>query len=612
MAKVIDIGAKFTAIDKFSAPMRKMEQSVNRFTNKARNGIARVERAENKMRAGFSKFLGVLGQVGLAIGLLAIGSMILKSQVELENNLASLSAITGVVGKDFDKFKDKVAEVSKKQKMFGGDTAKAFEIIGSAKPELLKSAAAMGMVTDAAITLKKATGMELADAADALTATMNQFNLSADQASRVINVLSAGSQAGAANVQQISQSMAVFGTVANSLNISVEESTALIETLGDKTIKGAEAGTKLRNVLLTMATVKTLPPKALAQLKKYGVNMDIVSNASLPLEQRLKELSKVQGDVDAMTQIFGKDNVVAGQIILKNVDSVQKYTDAVTGTDIANQQAAINTNTLSAKFAELKASFQNATTSTDTNGKAMTIVKDLMAKLADNMDKVIGTVLIFGGVLIGLKVAFTAVKVAMAIYEGIMWAYNAITTVAGVIQTFFAGAIWATIAPILLVIAAVVAIILIFKNWTKIVKFFGKIFTDIIAWVVKIWKQLTDAISRIDLMAVFRNIGAVLIKWWLMPLRMILKLVSKLPGKIGKGAGEALGKIDDFILKVQGDDPMIKKKDAINTDATVQKVNSEVTKTNNNNNNLVITDNTGKAKLNGSSGNIKLTPNLGF
>ena len=66
--------------------------------------------------------------------------------------------------------------------MFAGDTAKAFEIIGSAKPELLASADAMGLVTDAAITLSKATGDELESSAQSLTNTLNQFGLAADQA----------------------------------------------------------------------------------------------------------------------------------------------------------------------------------------------------------------------------------------------------------------------------------------------------------------------------------------------------------------------------------------------------------------------------------------------
>ncbi len=64
--------------------------------------------------------------------------------------------------------------------------------------------------------------------------------------------------------------------------------------------------------------------KALAQLKAAGIDIDILKDKSLPLEQRLQELGKAANNTSALLQIFGEENVVAGQIMLQNIPTFLK------------------------------------------------------------------------------------------------------------------------------------------------------------------------------------------------------------------------------------------------------------------------------------------------
>ena len=112
-------------------------------------------------------------------------------------------------------FKDTIWSIAKAQKRSAIDIASSFELIGSAKPELLKSAEALGKVTDASITLSNASGLDLVVSADALTSTLNQFNLKADESTRVINALAAGSKFGAAAIPSITEAIRAFGAVAD-------------------------------------------------------------------------------------------------------------------------------------------------------------------------------------------------------------------------------------------------------------------------------------------------------------------------------------------------------------------------------------------------------------
>lgn len=334
----------------------------------------------------------MLGQLGLAFGVFTILKDVFNIVKSNEEAMASLSAITGLTGEKFDVFQNKVQEVADKVRVSSTDVAKSFELIASAQPALLKDADALGDVTEQAIILNKAIKGDLAETSMALVGVMNQFSLSASEAARIINVLAAGSQAGAATVNQINESMVKFGTTAKLLNISVEESVGLIETLGEKAIFGADAGTALRNILLKMAAIDVLPEKAQKQLEKYGVNTDIVKDKTLSFEERLRELSKVAGDSTAIMQIFGTENATAATVLLNNLDTYNKMTDAVTGTNVANEQAAINSNTLANVLLELRAAWENYIVGVFNGTDTLNTLKSVLQFVAKNIGSIISFV----------------------------------------------------------------------------------------------------------------------------------------------------------------------------------------------------------------------------
>jgi TP901 family phage tail tape measure protein len=630
----LTVKTSFTAVDKFTATIKKMTAGVRTFGKSAVATFHKVDRAQRRFQNNISKSIGQLGRLGLAFSGAALAATILAANVELDKNLASLSAITGVTGDEFNKFKTQIEAVSKSQKKFSGETAKAFEIVGSAKPELLGNAEALGKVTEASIILSKATGADLAKSAEDLTGTLNQFSLSADESSRVMNVLAAGSQAGSAPVDQITESLKQFGTIAGSSNISVEESVGLIETLSEKFIKGGEAGTKLRNIITKMNTIKVLPKNAQIQLKKFGVNFDIVSDKTVPLQKRLEELSKIVGDSTALAQVFGAENLVAGQVLLENTKKVENYTKAVTGTNTAVEQANINSFTLANLWEELVSSFKNAVTTTNSENKALNVLKNALAFAADNMDTLITALTIITAVLGTFKLVMAAVNFVMAA--------SPIT--------------WITLGIVLL-IAAVAALVIWWEeivNWVKtsdnafakLIRFvlnplmwlFRKI-GEIIEWLVEKWEKLVDWIKNSDstgakfirgtlngLVNAFTKIGEIIAwvtdKW--------VKLNEFIGGvresiaeyAVEQGALKFLSPEDQkllaaeaFATELQARKNRGETSQNLNPDATsAETINNTIT-TNNNNQNLAIDindpgNNANVTKKPGSV--IKLTKTVGF
>lgn len=615
-AAAIKIPSEFTAVDKFTSVVKKMTAGVSKF---AKSGVSAVRRFDTKINQTY-KGLGKIQKLALGLGVGALFSMAIQNNIAYNDSLASLSAITGATGNELVVLEDKVLGLAKKTSTSGSDIAKAFEVVGSAKPELLESADALAAVTDSVITLSKASRLDLETSALALTDVMNQFNLAADQSNRTINVLAAGAKFGAAAIPLVKDSIVQFGTAAKAANVSVEQSVALVETLADKGIKGAEAGTKLRNVLSNMNAVQALPKKALDQLKKFGVDTDLVADKNVDFGLRLKELAKIAKDPVAMVKVFGKENNIAAGIVLNNIERYEELNKKLTGTTAASQQAAIQTNTLQFALGAIKTAFLNTTTATNSNNTALDLVKDTLKFVAKHMDLVVGAGVILMGVYGALKTITIGTRVAMVAYNivlGVQAALNGTLTKKIVTNTValqgykVAAFLSATAAkamtaaqwllniamdanPIGLIIIAIAALIGLvvwaiakYDEWgAALLQFMGPI-----GWIINLfksfqahWDSIVQAFKTDGILAGLKRIGAVILDAVLMPMQQFLGLLSKIPG-VGKLVAPAIGMIDKLRttldLNTDGQD-VTQNEQAQVLPSTAQTTNQQLITKNNN------------------------------
>jgi TP901 family phage tail tape measure protein len=595
MAATIKIPTIFTAVDKFSNVISKMTKGIKTFGN---DGVSAIKRFDNKLTNSFKK-LSNLGQLALGLGVGAIFTMAIQNNIEFEDSLASVSAITGAVGQDLVDLERMSMNTANSQKMLGKDVLKAYELIGSAKPELLQNTKLLDEVTNATITLSKAGRMELAPAAEALTTTLNQFGLGGEYAKSVIDNLAAGAKYGSSSITQTSEALSKFGTIAAATGTKVDEASALIQLVSPFE-KGAEAGTKLRNILGKIAGAKILPKSALEVLKKAGVDIDKVTDASLPLGVRLKEMSKVGKDATDVMQVFGTENSALAQAIFTNVDGYDAMLKNINETGVAQSQATTNTNTFRFALDSIKTSFLNTTTATQSQNKTLDMFKGILFTVGNNMDTVvavalslvagflimkaviIGTTVVTGAynivlgistaltqankkALIGNTVATNAYKIAMAVGTGITWLATAATTAFGIALNL---GLW----PILAIVAAIVAVILIIQNWSAITAWFGAKWEEFTKWIGDLWGKLVNFFAEFDFKALFMGIGQAIIDYMLFPLKSVLKLVALIPGTVGEAAQSGLDKLNEMTdLSVVGGDTKVLPSTSQSSSQQIQK-----------------------------------------
>lgn len=431
----------------------------------------------------YQKALGgvrnALMQLGVGFGVFQILRDTFGIISENDDAMASLSAITGLTGEKFEVFKTAINDVATELNVSSTEVAQAAEKIASAQPALLDNADALAAVTKEAITLNRAIKGDLTETSLALVGVMNQFGKEASEAASIINILAAGSQAGAASVNQINESIVKFGTTADLMNITVEESVGLIETLGEKAIFGADAGTALRNILLKMASIDVLPEKALKQLEAYGVNTDIVKDKSLSFEERLRELSKIAKDSTAIMQIFGTENATAATVLLNNLDTYGKMTAAVTDTNIATEQAAINQNTLSAVIEELRATWENLVIEFSSGTDVLGGLKAVLRFITANLETII-------------KVLFAGLKAWLLYRAQVKLFTGEINKATGVMKAGLIPQLWQSIK-------AMNASLVALRNGTIAVKSFGAALKSIpfVAIIAGLW-DLISVFSSVD------------------------------------------------------------------------------------------------------------------
>lgn len=344
-------------------------QRVKGLTGDVRTLDRQSQDSEKKTSAAFNDIGGAakvaLGNVaanaitGMVTGLKNMAQEAIRTGAEYEQQMADLSAITGIAGNDLDWLGRKARENAIETGSSAQDQIEAYKLLASnidiAAAGGVRALEGMGAQV---VTLSQAAGIDLATASDTVAASINQWGLEASETSRVVNVLAAGSKFGAAEVGDLSQTLKNAGTAAASANIPIEETVGATEVLSQNALKGAEAGTQLRNIITILRTES----EKLAEAGLGNVNLEADG-----LTGTLQKLQPLLKDNAAMAQVFGRENLNAAQILIQNTDSVEGMTEAVTGTDTAIEQAMTQMDTfqgvmkvLGAVTEDLQIAFFNA------------------------------------------------------------------------------------------------------------------------------------------------------------------------------------------------------------------------------------------------------------
>lgn len=335
----------------------------DRNIKKSKAQIKSFEKTAKAVSVGMRSFVGSFAAMA---GVSVAFTDAIKTSMQFEKSLSSLRSITGLSATDMEFFKQKAIELGSTSTQTASQVVEAFQLIGSQQPELLKNKEALSEVTKQAITLAEAAGMDVPEAAKALSGSINQMGESADKAGEYVNILAAASQAGSADIQYLSKAIEKSGGAASSVGVKYNELVAAIEAIAPKISEASEAGTNLRNIFLTLeaSTDKNLKPSVVG------------------LTAALDNLAKKNLDATGMTKMFGKESVTAALAIVNAKDQYKEYVKAITGTNTAIEQQKINNDNLAGSINGLSSAWE---------GFILTLNKSngILKETFDNLSKMV-------------------------------------------------------------------------------------------------------------------------------------------------------------------------------------------------------------------------------
>lgn len=337
-----------------SAEWKYYQQQAKLVTAELQKIKTEVQESEgwlSRFNNGLSKWGGLLATGAATITGVSMALNTLRNNRDAkESSQAELKALTGLddasiqwLTQQAEQLSTTMDESGLRIRQSSDEILQAYMLIGSKKPELLKDKEALNAVTIEAMRLAAAAKIDLQDAVTATTVSLNMYGEAADQAARYVNVLAAGSKEGAADVSAQAAAIKNAGVAAAGAGVSIEGLQGTIQMLAEKGIEAEPAGTALRKFFLVLQT-----------------GPDETNPKVVGLQTALENLNKKSLTAAQIQTMFGEEAFSAATILIDNADKVQQYTEAVTGTNTAMEQAAINSDTNAAKMAQYRNQIKEA------------------------------------------------------------------------------------------------------------------------------------------------------------------------------------------------------------------------------------------------------------
>lgn len=357
-------------------------KQVDKFKKKSSGLYSQIAAVSGKIDAlggGVTRFAGSLAKMAVgataAMGVSTALSDVVQKSMDFEKSMSSLKALTGVSAEEMEYFQRQAIKLGSTSTQTASQVVEAFQLIGSQQPELLKNKEALAEVTKQAIILAEASGMDVPEAARALSGSINQMGESADKAGEYINILAAASQAGSADIPYLTKAIERSGGAASSVGVRYNELVAAIEAIAPKVTEASEAGTYLRNIFLTLEASSD------QKLKPSVVG----------LTAALENLAAKNLNATQMTKMFGKENVTAALAIVNAKDEYKKYVDAITGTNTALEQQKINNDNLAGAVNNVSSAWEGLILTLNKSNGALKDSANMAARLISWFTELIKT-----------------------------------------------------------------------------------------------------------------------------------------------------------------------------------------------------------------------------
>jgi TP901 family phage tail tape measure protein len=292
------------------------------FLGDTRSAVASVGRLERSL-GGVGRAAKTLG-IGLGVTLGAAIASSVKKAAEFEQAMRNVNSIAGLSEKQLKRLSGQVLALAGRVGKSPRDLAEGlYQIVSSG----FKANDAL-LVLEAGAKAARAGLTDTETATKAVVAALNAYHLPARKAREVSDILFSTVDKGVVTFEELAQQMGDLVPVAAPLGVKLEEVTAAMAALTLQGVPAAEAATRVKNVMLSLADPSTALKKL---LQDNGFASGELAAKQLGLAGVLEMVSeRTHGQVAATSALFTEKRALLGAVGLtgKSLQDYQRILEA--------------------------------------------------------------------------------------------------------------------------------------------------------------------------------------------------------------------------------------------------------------------------------------------
>lgn len=363
-------------------------------------------KANNVLGNGFSKLklAGIAVFTALSAGAIKFGKDALSAGMDFDK---SISQVAATMGKSMEEMAQATGTVELAWGTFSGNLRDYAKEMGAHTAFTATEAAdalnymalagydvqtSMSMLPNV-LNLASAGSIDLARASDMVTDTQTAFGISLERTNQMVDEMAKAASTGNTSVEQLGDAFLTIGGLAKELNggfveladgtqapvDGVQELEIALTAMANAGVKGSEAGTHMRNMLLKLSSPTA---DGVAQLENLGV-------AVFDNEGKMRSLADIMGDLSGAMENLTQE------------EKMQAISDLFNARDMASAEALLSA----------------VNQDWDAIGESILNADGAAQKMAETqLDNLAGDITLFKSALEGVQIAFTD-KVSPALRE---------------------------------------------------------------------------------------------------------------------------------------------------------------------------------------------------
>lgn len=438
--------------------------------------------------------------------LAAVGVAAAKTTMDFDTAMSQVAATMGKTNEEITDLREFAKEMGSTTAFSATQAAEGLNYMALAGYDSEK---AMKMLPTV-LNLAAAGCMDLGAASDMVTDAQTALGLSMEETTTMVDQMAQTSAKSNTSVEQLGNAILKIGPTAKSMSGGTRELNQVLGVLADNGIKGEEAGTHLRNVLLSMNTDKVKDA-----FHEMGVEIFDAQGKMRDLSEVFPELSAAMDgmtseDRTAMLQkLFNKTDLAAVNSLLDtSADRWKELGSAIEGSaGAAGQMADTQLDNMKGSLTLLKSALEGAGISIgEVLAPAIRKVAEWITGLVDKFNNLSPTaqkvIVVIGAIAAAIGPVLVVLGTVMGAIGNLLIYLPMISTALGVVKAAFT----ALTGPVGIAIAIIVGlVILLVTHWDQVKAKAIEIKDAIVA----AWNQLKTNITTI-----FNNIKTAITNVW--------------------------------------------------------------------------------------------------